>query len=263
MSFPRGKPSARDTQEQYARQARRYAESSVHRGDESLEAVRRLAAPAENDVALDIGTGAGFTAFALADAAGQVIAMDLTPEMLSQARRLAQERRPRPSVDWVAAAAESLPFPDSSLSLVTSRYASHHFHNLPQALTEAARVLTPEGRLVMCDVATPEPPHLEQLTNELEQVRDPTHVWDYPISRWRTELLPQAGFRVREVMPGRTRQSFSEWVHRAGTPPDAIHQLLEMFRTMSAEAQEALQMRWEGADVFFSWVTVTILAEKA
>ncbi len=82
MSFERGRPSAHDTQNQYARQAQHYAESSLHRLGESLETVRRLAAATDSDTVLDLGTGTGFTAFALAADAGRVIAADLTPEML-------------------------------------------------------------------------------------------------------------------------------------------------------------------------------------
>ena len=66
MTFERGQPSARDTQAQYARHARRYAESGLHRRGESLETVRSLAAATPADRALDIGTGTGFTGFALA-----------------------------------------------------------------------------------------------------------------------------------------------------------------------------------------------------
>src|SRR3990172_8695967 len=88
MSFERGRPSARDTQAQYARHARRYAESGLHRRGESLETVRSLAAATPADRALDIGTGTGFTAFALAGDGAHVLAVDLTPEMLAEGRRL-------------------------------------------------------------------------------------------------------------------------------------------------------------------------------
>jgi len=262
VSIARDRPSTQDTQKQYARQAQRYAESSLHRRGKSLEAARRLARATTADSVLDVGTGAGFTAFALTSDAGRIIGADLTPQMLDQGRRLARERGLEAKLEWVVAAAESLPFPDNTFSLTTCRYASHHFHDLPRALREMARVTQPGGRAVLCDVVAPEAPGIVELMNEMEQIRDPTHVWDYPLSQWRERLLPAAGLKVQKVVLGKSPQLFSEWVQRAGTPREAAQQLIEMFTTASAEARRAFQMRWEGAEILFSWDNATILATK-
>src|SRR3990170_4993082 len=114
MSFQSGRPSARDTQAQYARHARQYAESGLHRRGESLETVRRLAAATPGDVALDIGTGPGSPAFAGAGDGARVFAVDLTPEMLAEGRRLALEMGLEAKLDWLLAAAERLPLPDDT-----------------------------------------------------------------------------------------------------------------------------------------------------
>jgi ubiquinone/menaquinone biosynthesis C-methylase UbiE len=262
MSFDGPRPSARDTQAQYARHARRYAESGLHRRGDSLETVRALAAATPADLALDIGTGTGFTAFALAGDGARVLAVDLTPEMLAEGRRLAAEMELEAKLNWLLTAAERLPFPDGAFPIITCRYASHHFHDLPRALAELARVARPGGRVVLCDVVAPEAPQLVQLMNRLERLRDPTHVWDYPVSQWRQDLMPAAGLEVAEVIPGTNPQLFSEWVHRSGTPPDAVEQLVKLFEEASREAQPPFAARLEGAEIFFSWDNVTILATK-
>jgi ubiquinone/menaquinone biosynthesis C-methylase UbiE len=262
MSLEPGRPSPSDTQSQYARQAERYAQSTLHRRGESLEAVRRLAAATTKDTVLDLGTGTGFTAFAVAADAGRVIASDLTREMLYQARRLAREQALDERLEWILAAAESLPFPDDTFPVITCRYASHHFHDLPRALRQVARVVKPGGRVVLCDVVAPEAPDTVELMNQLEQVRDPTHVWDYPLSQWRGELLPAAGLEVLDVVEGKNPQLFSEWVHRAGTPPTAVERLLQMFKAANDDSRSAFDVRWEGAEMFFSWDNATILATK-
>ncbi len=252
----------RQTQEQFGRQARRYADSILHRRGETLETVLRLAALGAADRALDVGTGAGFTAFAAAPLAGLVIAADPTVEMLAEARRLAPEMRRTEAIQWALAAAETLPLASGSLDVITCRFASHHFHDLALALREFARVLRPGGRAVICDVVAPAPAAMMRLMNDLEKKRDPTHVWNHPLSRWRQQLLPAAGLRVAEVVQGKNPQLFSEWVHRAGTPAPAVQQLLEMFSAAGDEGRRAFDVRWDGAEVYFSWDNAVILALK-
>jgi hypothetical protein len=108
----------------------------------------------------------------------------------------------------------------------------------------------------------PEAPAIVELMNEMEQIRDSTHVWDYPLSQWRERLLPAAGLKVQKVVLGKSPQLFSEWVQRAGTPREAAQQLIEMFTTASAEVRAAFQVRRERAEILFSWDNATILATK-
>lgn len=98
--------------------------------------------------------------------------------------------------------------------------------------------------------------------NKLEQLRDPSHVWDYPVSQWRQELLPAAGLELVEVVAGKNPQLFSEWVHRAGTPPAAVEQLVRLFAEASQEARPPFDVQLEGVEIFFSWDNATILATK-
>ncbi len=258
----RGKPSLRQTQEQFGRQARRYAQSTLHRRGETLDTLLALAAVRRDERVLDVGTGAGFTAFALAPLAGRVLATDPTAEMLAEARRLADQTGHGEQVEWALAAAESLPVASGSIALVTCRYATHHFHDLPAALVELARALRPGGRALICDVVAPEPGAMTELMNALEVKRDPTHIWNYPLSRWRNELLPRAGLAARKVVRGKNPQLFSEWVHRAGTPAEAIQELIEMFSAATPEAREAFQVRWDGAEIYFAWDNAVILATR-
>lgn len=255
-------PTLWETQRQFTRQARRYAQSTLHRHGETLETVLRLAAVRPHEQVLDVGTGAGFTAFALAPAAGLVIATDPTRQMLEQARRLAQEARLSERIRWAMAAAEALPIASGSLDIVTCRFATHHFHDLPLALKEFARALRLGGRAVICDVVAPESEAMIRLMNELEQKRDPTHVWNHPLSQWREELLSAAGLRLLEVAQGKSQQLFSEWVHRAGTPAATVQELIEIFSSANREARQTFEIRWEGAEIYFSWDNAVILAAR-
>ena len=126
---------------------------------------------------------------------------------------------------------------------------------------EFARVVKGGGRVVVCDVVAPQSPALVALMNELERRRDPTHIWDYPPPSWR-RILARAGLEVKRMVRGKNPQLFSEWVHRAGTPPPLVEELIAMFANASEEARRAFDIRWEGAEIYFAWDNAVICALK-
>ena len=73
---------------QFGRTSADYATSTVHAGGMDLHLLVDAAEPAPGATALDVGTGAGHTALALAPHVRLVLALDITPEMLAEARRL-------------------------------------------------------------------------------------------------------------------------------------------------------------------------------
>src|SRR5688572_30814979 len=106
-------------------------------------------------MALDIATGSGHTAFALASYVRAIVAIDITPEMLREAEAL-QAERSIDNVTFQAGDVHDLPFEDGSFQLVTCRRAAHHFSDIGRALQEICRVLSPGGRVVIDDRSVPE-----------------------------------------------------------------------------------------------------------
>lgn len=109
------------------------------------------------DSVLDVGCGTGeVTLLAKTRAkAGSVYGIDPAPEMIAVARRKAT--RKRLDIDFRVGVIESLPFPDSSIDVVTSSLMMHH---LPEdlkvrGLAEIYRVLKPGGRLLVADFMRP------------------------------------------------------------------------------------------------------------
>ena len=163
------------TRRQFGEQAKAYASSPLHSRDESLDIMEGMArehlgiAPAHRNV-MDVGCGAGFTAAAMSALADRVLATDLTPEMVEQARRVGHERDAA-GMSVAIAAASSLPVRSGSVDLLTCRYAFHHMVDAEQVLGEFHRVLTDEGCFLLADTVATEDPDVYQWMDRVERLR--------------------------------------------------------------------------------------------
>lgn len=165
-----------------------YTSSAVHTDPSVLARVVELAAPHPEWTALDVATGTGHTALALAPHVASVIGVDLTPEMLAEAERLRTERGVG-NVNFRPADVHHLPFVDASFDLVTCRRAAHHFSNIAVALQEVVRVLRPGGRVVIDDRSVPEDDFADRCMNQLDWYHDESHVQEYRPSEWQRMLM--------------------------------------------------------------------------
>lgn len=103
----------------------------------------RLAQPHAGERALDVGTGTGHLALALAREGLQVTGLDASPAMLVVARAKGGD------VAWREGLAEALPFPDGHFDLVVSLTALEFVRDRRRALAEMVRVCRPGGRVVV------------------------------------------------------------------------------------------------------------------
>jgi SAM-dependent methyltransferase len=224
----------------------------VHVSDDSLEAIVRLAAPGPYAWTLDLGAGAGFTAFAMTRCSQRVVASDLTRPMLLETRRIGRERR-LGNLMLSHNAAEHLPFAGDSLDLVTCRVAGHHFADFDRALDEIRRVLKAGGSLVMADTIAPEDDAVDAWLNDVELRRDFSHVKDRRISVIEAMLAA----RDLEIVAGeevRVNLQFNDWVARTATPEEEVIALRKAFREGPSEVKRAFEIEpTAGGDINFSW----------
>lgn len=108
------------------------------------------AGPQPGERVLDVGCGTGIVARCVAplvEPNGQVVGLDLNPNMLAVARAAAE--REGPAIDWQEGRAEALPFPDGRFDLVLCQFAVMFFSDRRAALGEMHRVLTDGGRVAL------------------------------------------------------------------------------------------------------------------
>lgn len=178
----------------FGERATNYTTSAAHADEQVLARIVELARPQADWTVLDIATGTGHTALAVAPYVASVIGFDLTPAMLAEADKL-RAARGVSNVTFREGDVHTLPFPNASFDLVTSRRAPHHFSNITLALSEMKRVLRPGGRLLIDDRSVPEDDFVDACMNELDGYHDESHVRQYRASEWHT-MLKEAGFAL-------------------------------------------------------------------
>jgi ubiquinone/menaquinone biosynthesis C-methylase UbiE len=197
---------------QYGAVGDAYVKSAGHAAGNDLTRMLDAAQPRSTDRVLDIATGGGHVARLLAPHAASVVASDLTPEILDHAAAFLTAQG-LDNFEMKQADAEALPFDAAAFNIVTCRIAPHHFPNPAQFVREAARVLAPGGRFVLVDSTVPSGEAGEFL-NEIEQMRDPSHVRSLTIDAW-NQLIADAGLQIDSIESFSKRHDFRDWTERS------------------------------------------------
>jgi ubiquinone/menaquinone biosynthesis C-methylase UbiE len=235
-------PPSRDQQSlvaaQFGPRADAYVTSAVHAQGDDLLRIAGWAEARKPARALDLGCGGGHAAFAVAPFAGDVVAYDLSAEMLAAAAGTARAKG-LANVTTAQGPVESLPFGDASFDLVVSRYSAHHWRGFERALREARRVLKPGGLAAFADVYAPADRLCDTWMQSIELLRDPSHQRDYSPLEWRA-ALERAGFKPGKPFTRRIRLEFAPWLARMATPAVQAEAIRALFRQAPAEVRAHL-----------------------
>ena len=111
---------------------------------------------------LDVATGTGLVAFALARRGCDVVALDQSKDMLAVARAHLEQRPDlRPHVTFVRGEAEHLPFDDGEFDALTFTYLLRYVDDRAATMRELSRVVKPGGRIGMVEFGVPTAPFLK------------------------------------------------------------------------------------------------------
>jgi ubiquinone/menaquinone biosynthesis C-methylase UbiE len=223
-----------------------------------LQEVVDLARPKAGDLALDVATGTGNTAFALAPHVRRVVGLDLTREMLNEARRVAAERSIT-NVDWVIGDAAHLPFQDDTFDVYVVRAAPHHFADIDAFLAEAHRVLKPDRDAAFVDCAPPLP--ARDVLHEVEMRRDPSHVRSLTADEW-VAKLERAGFDVESAHARELDWNYEEWMGNMAVAPELAEELAGIIESSEGEARAQLHPERRDGKLWHAYWHALIRAHK-
>jgi ubiquinone/menaquinone biosynthesis C-methylase UbiE len=222
----------------FAQRASSYTTSSAHTDPQVLARLVKLAAPQPDWMALDVATGTGHTALALAASVRTVIGIDLTAGMLGESERL-RAARAVSNVVFGLADVHALPFAAGSFPLVTCRRAAHHFSRIGDAVREMHRVLRVGGRLVIDDRSIPEDDFVDACMNRLDRYHDASHVRQYRASEW-CRILEEHGFAVEGVECYVRHRPLTALT--ADVSPENVRWIHQVLDRLTPDQQEALNL---------------------
>lgn len=251
-----------DVAKQFGRQSKEYATSVGHAFGPDLPILLEMLKPNAKMRVLDVATGAGHTAAAVAPLVAHVVATDLTSEMVAETLALFSKREITNGQAQVEDV-EALSFADASFDAVTCRIAPHHFIDINKAVSEIARVLKPGGVFAMEDSIAARARKLDQFINNVERLRDPTHVRAYTLAEWR-RMLAANGMSVQRTRVYHKTHDIADWIKRAGIDEQAQEAVYAAFAAAPKPVRDHYKLKFDkdGRATFFTDDKVILRATK-
>ena len=229
----------------YDQRAEAYVQSKVHAAGRDLDFIVERVGVQAHAIALDLGCGGGHMSFALAPNVSQVIAYDLSYNMLQAVAGEAQ-RRGISNIITQQGAAEALPFADDMFDIAVTRYSAHHWQDMAAGVQQMQRVLKPRGLAIFSDIVSPGLALQDTWFQSVELLRDPSHVRNARLSEW-VALLETNGFAIEQIVTGRLRLEFTSWIARTHTPALLVEAIKPLQRSSSDEVRAYFEIETDGS----------------
>ncbi|MFC2027339.1 class I SAM-dependent methyltransferase [Chloroflexota bacterium] len=244
----------RQVQKNFGRQALAYNANCLLADEDNLNNIIKMAKISEDDSVLDVATGTGFLAGALSEVAREVMATDLTLEMLYQTRPKTQS-----NTSFCLADVEKLPFHNDSFDVVTCRVALHHFTRPDEAFNEIRRVCRPNGRVVIMDIISSEDHACGDYHNVMERLRDSSHVKQYSYSEME-QMFKESGLKVVEAKMWEYAWGMEEWLEIASPAEANASEIRRMMYESVDGDKSGLSVEVRDGVVYFTYMAAIVLA---
>jgi len=238
--------------EELTHQATSFGRSPAMTSAETLGTLVELAPEDARAGWIDVACGPGVVSRAIARKVGSVSGVDLTPAMVEEAKKRADEEGIR-NVDFALGDATALDFPDATFDGAITRLSLHHVPAPARVVAEMARVVRPGGSVVLSDLAADDDHEAAAWREEIERLRDPSH-WACLTPERLRKAGADAGLVVEDEKTVAVDIDFDEWLARGSNGPAAaslIERLLddqpagaESFNVVRHESGRRLRQRY-------------------
>ncbi|HEX3954064.1 MAG TPA: methyltransferase domain-containing protein [Stellaceae bacterium] len=246
--------------DQFTRQATPFSTAAPIANAGALQLIIDAAGAGPDDTLLDVACGGGIVVCGFAPHVKHATGIDMTAAMLDQARRTAAEKG-LTNVTWQDGDVTRLPYPDGAFSIVTTRFAVHHFLDPQVVFREMVRVCAPGGRVVVVDTYVSTDPAKGAEFNRLEKLRDPSHS--------RCLALAELKGLFRDAGLGEPRTSFSELrdvlenlLARSFPNPGDEPKIIDLFTASIDDDRLGIEIHRNGETIEYAYPVAILAAER-
>ncbi len=218
-------------QKNFGPKASDYRFSTTHGNPADLGRMLNLLKPHSEEIALDVATGGGHTAIALAKYVNKVVAIDITPEMLAEAE-VASKQADINNIVFQMEDVHNLNYPDGQFNIVVSRFAAHHFFNAKKAVREMCRVLRPGGKFYILDCSVFGGDETEKEINRIELLRDSSHRCSYSPRQW-NRILQELPLTIQHTAFFKENYELPQWFDRMETNNSNRQEIFRILNNLS------------------------------
>jgi len=247
--------------DQFTRQAVPFSEAPGIKDEQALALLVAESGAGPDDTVLDVACGPGLVVAAFARFVRHATGVDITPAMLARAREIATARG-LTNVRFDRSDVTSLPYADGSFTIVSSRFAFHHFLDPAAVLAEMRRVCAPGGRVVVVDLLASDDPATAKAMNEMERLRDPSHARATPLAELE-QLIRDGDLTIRRRAFYRLPVELEAVLERSFPAPGDADRVRAIFAASLADDALGLGARRHGErEIRFEYPVVILVAER-
>ncbi len=220
---------------EFTHQSRSFGTAPAMTSAQMLGALIELVPEDSGSEWIDVACGPGVVSRATASRVGSVRGVDLTPAMVEEAARRADEEGVG-NVDFTVGDATALELPNDSFDGAITRFSLHHIPAPGRVVAEMARVVRPGGWVLVSDIVGDEDGEATAWREEIERLRDPSH--------W--ACLTQGRLRRAGTAAGLTLDAeklvpieidFDDWLARGSGGAGAADLVAELLRQQPSTAE--------------------------
>ena len=206
-----------------------------------------------SDIVLDVGTGTGIIAHALAPLVKEVIGLDRSQDMLEHSNW-------KDNKYFIKRDIREPLFYDEVFDKITARQVFHHIlENTQKAMDECYRVLKKGGIIVLSE-GIPPSPEVKKTYIEIFKLKEKrlTFLEDDLV-----KLMKRAGFKnIKSIMHVMKNFSIKNWLENSGLPNKKQDKIFEMHVTGSEIFKKAYNMKIVNGDCFIDVKSIILVGEK-